>query len=40
MIYRAELLYQAKGDANKIFQNMAKYIFDYSEFDRIQKLEV
>lgn len=38
MIYRAELLYAAKGDANKIFSNMAKYIFDYSEFDRVQKM--
>ena len=37
MIYRAELLYSAKTDANKIFQNMSKYIFDYGEFERIQK---
>ena len=36
MIYRAEVLYSAKGDANKIFQNMSKYIFDYGEFERIQ----
>jgi len=35
MIYRAEVLYSAKGDANKIFQNMSKYIFDYGEFERI-----
>lgn len=39
MIYRAEVLYSAKGDANKIFQNMSKYIFDYGEFERIQLQE-
>lgn len=35
MIYRAEVLYSAKDDAYKIFQNMSKYIFDYGEFERI-----
>ena len=32
------MLYAAKGDATKFFQNMAKYIFDYSEFDRVLEI--
>ena len=36
MIYRAEVLYSAHGDAKKIFQILSKYIFDYSELERIQ----
>lgn len=36
MIYRAEVLYSALGDAKKIFQILSKYIFDYSELERIQ----
>lgn len=34
MIYRAELLYQAKSDAQRIFMNLARYDFDKPEFER------
>ena len=37
MVYRAERLYEAKGDANKIFQCLSKHIFDTKRFVKIQK---
>ena len=38
MAYRAEMLYQAKGDAARIFTLLARYQLDQDEFDRrIQK---
>ena len=37
MIYKAERLYQALGDAKKIFKLVAMLIFDEKKFDKIQK---
>lgn len=38
MVYRSEMLYQAKSDAQRIFMNLARYDLDQPEFDRrIQK---
>ena len=35
MVYRAERLYSALGDANKIFKHMAHHQYDTSKFDEI-----
>jgi hypothetical protein len=35
MVYRAERLYSAKGDAAKIFKHVAQHIYDTEKFDEI-----
>jgi hypothetical protein len=35
MVYRAERLYSAKGDAEKIFKHVAQHIYDSEKFEGI-----
>ena len=35
MVYRAERLYSAKGDAEKIFKHVAQHMYDTEKFDEI-----
>ena len=35
MVYRAERLYSALGDANKICKHMAQHLYDTTQFDEI-----
>lgn len=35
MVYRAERLYSAKGDAEKIFKHVAQHLYDTEKFDEI-----
>ena len=37
MVYRAERLYSALGDATKIFKHIAHHLFDQEEFSLISK---
>lgn len=37
MVYKAERLYQALGDANKIFELIAKFLYDGSKLEAIQR---
>mmetsp|Transcript_5862 Transcript_5862/g.9464 ORF Transcript_5862/g.9464 Transcript_5862/m.9464 type:complete len:134 (+) Transcript_5862:3827-4228(+) len=36
IVYRAERLYSALGDAEKIFKHLSKHIFDKDEFEKVQ----
>ena len=39
IVYRASVLYEARGDAQKIFKLIAKLHFDDVEFTRVEKLK-
>lgn len=39
MVYMAERFYSARGDAQKFFHHLAKFIFDRDTLDSIEKLK-
>ena len=39
MVYRAERLYSALGDATKVCKHLAAHLFDQEEFDLISNKE-
>jgi hypothetical protein len=38
MVYMAERLYSARGDSQKVFKNLAKFMYDSEQFEEVSKM--
>ena len=38
MVYMAERLYSARGDSQKVFKNLAKFMYDSEKFEEVSKM--